>query len=166
MPSRPPPTRLRPSAKAVICQDGAVLLTRNDSGNGTGAWFIFPGGGQEPGESLPEAVRREVEEETGLHVAVHELLWVREYIPSNHEWSYDVDHEEHQLEMMFRCTVIGGELRNGDGADEHQVGVEWVDADDLGAMRIYPGVALPQLMQLLRDGQPTTAGTVYLGDAD
>ena len=61
---------VRPRRGAIlIARDdrGRVLLVKQRGGPFKGAWLV-PGGGVEPGESLEEAMRREVVEETGLVV--------------------------------------------------------------------------------------------------
>ena len=54
------------SQKAVVVDDDAVLVVR-DAGDGD---WEFPGGRIDRGERAPEALHREVREETGLDVAV------------------------------------------------------------------------------------------------
>jgi 8-oxo-dGTP diphosphatase len=61
---------------AVVVHDGGLLLVKRAKAPGEGRWSL-PGGRVEPGESLTEAVAREVLEETGLTVIPEELLgWV------------------------------------------------------------------------------------------
>jgi ADP-ribose pyrophosphatase YjhB (NUDIX family) len=59
---------VRPSTFGVKCiveWDGKILLIRNTYGK----WgWTFPGGGIKKGESLEDAVRREVKEETGIEI--------------------------------------------------------------------------------------------------
>jgi ADP-ribose pyrophosphatase YjhB (NUDIX family) len=69
---------VRVAAKAVIVQGGRLLVTENVDADGR--WYLLPGGGQEPGEALPETLRRECREEVGADVEVGELLYVRDYI--------------------------------------------------------------------------------------
>lgn len=64
----------RLSAHALLLRDAHVLLTQLAQDTPVpGAWTL-PGGGIDPEEDLPETVRREVHEETGLDVAVGDLL--------------------------------------------------------------------------------------------
>ena len=57
-------------AAAIIEKQGKILIgKRRSSGSCAGLWE-FPGGKQEPGETLPEALRRECREELGIAVSV------------------------------------------------------------------------------------------------
>lgn len=56
-------------AAAIIEKQGKILIgKRRGSGSCAGLWE-FPGGKQEPGETLPEALRRECREELGIAVS-------------------------------------------------------------------------------------------------
>ncbi|MEM3956177.1 MAG: NUDIX hydrolase [Candidatus Bathyarchaeia archaeon] len=64
---------------AVVCADGKILLIRRANEPGKGLWSI-PGGLVEVGERIVDAVKREVEEETGIKVEVGRLIDVVENI--------------------------------------------------------------------------------------
>jgi ADP-ribose pyrophosphatase YjhB (NUDIX family) len=64
---------------AVVVHDGRVLLIRRGKEPLRGRWLV-PGGAVEWGETLQEALVREVEEETGLVVRPRELLVVLDRI--------------------------------------------------------------------------------------
>jgi len=60
-------------AAAVLIDRGRVLVARRKSGPLAGFWE-FPGGKVEAGETPPEALRRELEEELGIAVRVGPFL--------------------------------------------------------------------------------------------
>ena len=68
---------------AIVVRDGSLLLVRRGREPGLGLWSL-PGGRVEAGESLIEAVRREVREETGLDVIVGDLAGVYEVRTPTH----------------------------------------------------------------------------------
>ena len=69
-PGSPAAKRRVPCVGALVHDDeGRLLLVRRRNEPGAGRWSV-PGGRVEPGETDADAVRREVLEETGLHVTV------------------------------------------------------------------------------------------------
>ncbi|UII58279.1 NUDIX domain-containing protein (plasmid) [Cytobacillus spongiae] len=147
---------IRNSAKAIIRKENKILLTKNEDENGI--FYLLPGGGQEHGETLHEALRRECIEETGREVKVGELLHIREYIGKNHEHA-SFDQHVHQIEFYFECFLYseGGHDPEPSNPDSHQVGIEWVDLNMLVQYRLYPR----KIRQYLTEELP---GRVYLGD--
>ncbi|MDI7247915.1 MAG: NUDIX domain-containing protein [Bacillota bacterium] len=149
---------IRVSAKAIIIRNGRLLATKNVDDRGV--FYVLPGGGQQPGEPLPVALGRECKEEIGVEVEVGDLVLVRDYIGSNHEfarWDGDV----HQVELMFLCSLPEGQIpRNGAEPDSYQVSVEWLDLDSLDAYRLYPK-ALKQYL-----GSSEARRPAYMGDVN
>jgi mutator protein MutT len=66
------------SACAIIELNGQVVLLKRSINPGYGLWVI-PGGFVDRGETIPQAARREVKEETGLDVQVGPLLDLYSY---------------------------------------------------------------------------------------
>ncbi|MBI2935350.1 MAG: NUDIX hydrolase [Chloroflexi bacterium] len=62
-------------AAGIVERDGHILLVRQDTNPGVGLWAL-PGGYVEQSEAVERAVRRELEEETGLSVRVSGLAAV------------------------------------------------------------------------------------------
>jgi ADP-ribose pyrophosphatase YjhB (NUDIX family) len=109
-------------AAVVVDDTGRVVLIRRGKAPDLGEWSI-PGGAVELGESLADALRREIREETGLDVVVGELLEIYERV----ERDADGAIRFHFVVIDYRCTVTGGELRAGDDAVE----AVFVDPADL-----------------------------------
>ncbi|TCL62757.1 8-oxo-dGTP pyrophosphatase MutT (NUDIX family) [Hydrogenispora ethanolica] len=149
---------LRNSAKAIIIQDGKLLCTKNR--DAWGDFYLLPGGGQEPFETLHEALRRECREEIGAEIEIGDLRYIREYIGKNHEFA-EWDGDLHQIEFMYECALRPGAMpQNGAVPDSYQTGIAWLALNEFGKVRLYPQ-ALKKL--LMEDG--VLLGPVYLGDA-
>ena len=85
-------------AAAVIRDGNLVFATQRGYGKYRDFWE-FPGGKIEPGETLEEALVREIREELGTEVEVGELLMTEEY-----------DYPDFHLSMdCFLCSLRGGE---------------------------------------------------------
>ncbi len=113
---------------ALLMRDGAVLLVRRSRGPFAGCWSL-PGGKVEAGESLEDALRREVREETGLEVDVGPLAGIREQLPGRGTAG-------HYVIVVFRCELTRGELRAGDDAEA----AEWVPLDEVRSRDVTPGL--------------------------
>jgi A/G-specific adenine glycosylase len=61
-------------AAAVIREGKQILIAQRPPGGMLGGLWEFPGGKQEAGETLPECLRREIQEELGIEIEVGELL--------------------------------------------------------------------------------------------
>lgn len=62
---------IRNSAKALIIVDGKLLCTKNE--DQWGFFYLLPGGGQNPGENLWDALRRECREEIAAEIVIQDL---------------------------------------------------------------------------------------------
>lgn len=94
--------RPRLAVRALILDPQDRLLLVNAYAGGVSDLWCAPGGGAEIGQSLPENLRREVREETGLEVSVGEICLVNEF--------HAPEQGFHQVEIFFRCAVTAGVL--------------------------------------------------------
>ncbi len=128
-------TRPELSVGAIVVHDGSLLLVRRGHGPAAGQWSV-PGGRIEWGETIAEAVVREVLEETGLECVCGELLGWVEIIDDDHTAP-----EHHFVVLDFVATVLEhGEPVAGDDAAE----VRWVPLADVLDLNIVDG--LPELL--------------------
>ncbi|MFN3596685.1 MAG: A/G-specific adenine glycosylase [Rubricoccaceae bacterium] len=117
----------------VSDEAGRLLVQRRPEAAMLGGLWEFPGGKQEPGETLPEAVRRELREELSIAVAVGpEAGRVR------HAYSH------------FSITLIAFTCRLEHGEPIHHAGepVRWASPEELGALAMPR--ASRKLLEVLR----------------
>lgn len=105
------PSHPIPSCNALIRDGERILLVLRGRPPFQGYWSL-PGGGVELGETLAEAVIREVREETGLLVEPIRSLGHADAI--NYDEAGRV--QFHYLIMHFECQLLGGDLSAADDA--------------------------------------------------
>ena len=112
---------------AVAVADDRILLIRRGRGVAAGRWSV-PGGRLEGGETLAEAVVRELAEETGIEAVCDEMIgWVERIGP-----------DYHYVILDFAVTVLGdADPVAGDDAAE----AAWVALHDLGDVALVEGLA-------------------------
>jgi len=150
---------IRNSSKAIIIQDGKLLTIKFSRYGNT--YYNLPGGGQENGETLHQALIRECKEEIGAEVEIGELIFVREYIGANHELSMRHTGFQ-QTEFLFSCKLKEPKSISevGYNPDKGQVGLEWIKVEDLLNYSFYP----MELRETLINYSNGIKTRVYVGD--
>ncbi|MDF1542444.1 MAG: NUDIX hydrolase [Anaerosomatales bacterium] len=139
--------RIRVAALLVI--DGKVLLVRHLK-NGR-RYHLLPGGGVERGESLAEALSREIAEETGLVAEIGRPLFLNDTI--------DPSGDRHIVNITFGATVAGGCLAT-EAPGGRIEGLDLVEPSRLTSLDLRPPIA-SQLLEAIDAGGSYRA--TYLG---
>lgn len=99
-------TSIHPAVTVIIFDgEGRVLLQKRRD---VGLWGI-PSGHVEPGETVEAAAKREVLEETGLHIEVDKLIGVYSD-PASQVFHYPDGRVVHFITTYFSAAISGGEL--------------------------------------------------------
>jgi 8-oxo-dGTP diphosphatase len=111
----------------VAVVDEHLLLVRRGHGPAAGQWSV-PGGRVEWGETLAEAVVREVAEETGIEAVCGPLLGMVEHI--------DDDHHFVILDFTVTTLELADAVAGGDAAE-----AAWVPLHEVTDRALVPGLA-------------------------
>jgi len=126
------PTRPYLAVSAAIIRDGKLLIVRRARPPAHGL-FTLPGGGVEVGETLHEAVIREVREETGLTIAPLGLAGYREAIARDRDGRI----ERHFVILPFAARWLAGEVVLNDELAE----ARWLAPAELAGLKTTEGLA-------------------------
>ncbi|MBN2405750.1 MAG: NUDIX domain-containing protein [Coriobacteriia bacterium] len=134
---------------AVILVGSRLLLVRQRmSGE---PYYLLPGGGVDHGETLEQALRREVLEETGLECVIGEPLFINDTIaPDGHR---------HLVNITFHSEMTGGALLRSP-LDPSIEGVELIEPAEILNLDLRPPIAV-DLLAAISSGFRTPAQ--YLG---
>lgn len=141
----------RPVARVIIIDQGRVaLLERRRQGK---HYFVFPGGGIEPGETPAQAALREALEETGLAVALERIV-ARIQFQGNDQ-------------AYFLAHPIGGEFGSGCGPEFTEPFSEengtyqpcWVELTRLAELPV-----LPRSLAALAQNHPAWPAKIFVAE--
>ena len=107
--------------KAITTNKGQILVGRKEEMDNhpiSGEWHI-PGGHLMKDEQVEEAIKREIKEETGLDVDIHQVVDVMTY-----GWDGEV---KDSMQILFHCE---SDTRDAEPAEDLQE-IEWVTPEEL-----------------------------------
>lgn len=106
----------------IVDTQRRLFLSRRglNSRNERGLWE-FPGGSVEFGETLAEALRREMREEYGIEIEVGELLDVVDHILA--------EEKQHWVSPTYICRIISGEPHILEPGKSAEIG--WFSPDNV-----------------------------------
>jgi ADP-ribose pyrophosphatase YjhB (NUDIX family) len=126
------PDRPYLAVSAAIIRDGRVLVARRARGPALGVWTM-PGGVVEAGETLIEALMREIDEETGLTIEPVALAGYREVLVRDEDRRVS----RHFVVLCFASRWIAGEPKLNDELAD----ARWLRPDELAGLKTTEGLA-------------------------
>ena len=112
---------------AIIRHQDRLVLIRRDQEPARGYW-TFPGGAVELGESLEDAVRREVLEETGLYVQLGDVAAVIDHVARDEVGAV----RYHFVIVDYHARPVGGTLQPGSDVSD----ARWATLEDLDGLQM------------------------------
>ena len=109
---------------AIIKKDNLYLVAQRNRDKHMGLKWEFPGGKVDPGETLQEALVREIYEELNIDINIHEKLAEERY----------KDNEINIILHYFLCTIKNGVIN----INEHEA-MEWADKENFNQYDFVKG---------------------------
>lgn len=121
-------------AGLIEAADGKILLCKKPSGKGVfpGQWACA-GGGVDEGETLEEALEREVQEEVGLEIENIEPLFFWDDLQPKFDNGLSIG-DIYMVYLIFRCRAKTNEPTLNDEFEEYR----WVDRTNLSEYDLNP----------------------------
>ncbi|TVT48100.1 NUDIX domain-containing protein [Amycolatopsis rhizosphaerae] len=132
-PNAPRANSLVPAVSAVVLDEqGRILMIRRTDND----LYAIPGGAQDIGETVKEAVIRETREETGIDIEVTGLVGI--YSDPKHVIAYDDGEVRQEFSICFRGRPLSGRLQTSSESKE----VLWVELKRIDSMNINDSIRL------------------------
>lgn len=155
---------IRNSAKALVYQDGKLLLNSHLTSTGE-LYYDLPGGGQAPYETMEEAVVREVLEETGLTVEPVRFAALCEEIFTNEDMRARFPQYCHRCMHIFLVRVLPGPIGERSEMDFQQTGSVWVTPEEAENLPLVPIQLQGRVQEMLAAGTPLYLGSLRRSEA-
>lgn len=107
----------------LIFQEGNILIAKRPQGYHLAGLWEFPGGKQEPDESLAECLEREIKEELDIEIRAERL-----FMTVRHEYEKKIVSLH-----VFECTHLNGNPRGLEGQE-----IKWVKPSELRQYEFPP----------------------------
>lgn len=155
---------IRSTAKAIIVNKDKVLLNKCfDEENGH--YYSLPGGGQKTCETLEEAIKREVLEETGYKVKTKRFSALFEEICEDERLKELYPDYIHKIYHIFVCELVDKVKKTPTEVDKMQICAEWIDLDDLNKVTLLPRVLNNNILKMIKNEVPLFLGTEIIDKA-
>ncbi|MDD2714368.1 MAG: NUDIX domain-containing protein [Candidatus Wallbacteria bacterium] len=122
----------------IMIKDDSILMIKHRKDDSE--YWLVPGGGIEYGETVEQALRREIMEECGVEIEVDRFAFSCETIGGHHR---------HILHLFFTGKILSGKLKLG--TEGNLVGLGFMKIAELPTITVYPKVT-DTLMKLARGG--------------
>lgn len=139
---------IRVRVGAIIVKDGSILLVKHKKGESV--YWLLPGGGVEPKETLQQALAREVKEELSLNTKPEEMVFVSD--------SINEQEGKHIIQIVFNCPVVEGDIKVN--PDHRLVDAAYFKIDEINDLIFRPNIK-EHLINYLKNGSQSK---VYLGN--
>jgi 8-oxo-dGTP diphosphatase len=154
-----PIPEIRNVVRGVIVRNDKILFLKKMAESGD-EYFALPGGGQNPGETLFQALERECLEEIATTVDIKHLLYVADYFKTRSR-DANASHHRQLVEFVFECTVSESYIASiGCHPDKHQIDVIWVSINKIDRLVLVPESLPDHLTNLGKSVKSLYLGTI------
>lgn len=128
--------------RAVIHDDNndSLLVAKMKGAN----YCFLPGGHYEAGETLTDALAREIKEEMGLFAEVKQYLGVIE-----NGWQKDNGYH-YEINHIFEVLIKNVNAKTDIFSQENHIEFLWIKTDDLEKQNLLPAIIRPLILNLLK----------------
>ncbi|MBP3657301.1 MAG: NUDIX domain-containing protein [Clostridia bacterium] len=153
---------IRCAAKAIIIRDGCVLLNRCTHTDGR-IYYDLPGGGQRQYETLEDAVRREVLEETGYAVNSLRFAALAEEIYTHPRMREAHPGYAHCIFHIFLAEIEEGQRSIPSEPDRFMLESVFIPIEDIPSLpETRPPSLKSSLSGIIAGQSPIFLGTAFL----
>lgn len=139
------PQHPRVAVHALILNEGRILLVKRANEPSKGKWSL-PGGRIELGETIHQALEREVREECSVEIETERVFDVGESIIKDEEGRISY----HFVLIYLLARYKGGEVKAQSDAED----ARWVTTEELAEVEVHPQLrtVLTQATRYIKDG--------------